>query len=138
LTRGPSSPRGEDVGAGDGEVVRSPPPLIGEKVVAADRPFPFEDVVGEGGVRPRIVFRHAARIILRGRNLKPEGEPDADVLVSQPRVEPLGERLVPAAVADEAGVKLDRLPRPDERRDVSDELIPDAAAAQEGLRNLAS
>ena len=56
-------------------------------------------------------------------------EPDPQLFATHLRVQSPSELIVPAAVADEARLVLRRLHRPDERRQVGDEILRHAAAA---------
>ena len=65
------------------------------------------------------------------------GIPDPEPLVTHPRVEPLGEVLVPGAVAEEARVELDRAHRADQGREIGDQGVRYAAPAEERFGDLA-
>ena len=56
-------------------------------------------------------------------------EPDPQLFATQLLVQPPSELLVLAAIADEARLVWNRLHRPDERRQVGDEILRHAAAA---------
>ena len=56
-------------------------------------------------------------------------EPDPQLFATQLLVQPPSELLVLAAIADEARLVLNRLHRPDERRQVGDEILRHAAPA---------
>ena len=58
-------------------------------------------------------------------------EPDPQLFATHLLVQPPSELIVLAAIADEARLVLIRLHRPDERRQVSDETLRHATAAQE-------
>ena len=57
-------------------------------------------------------------------------EPDPQLFAPHLLVQPPSELLVLAAIADEALLVLNRLHRPDERRQVGDEILRHAAATQ--------
>ncbi len=56
-------------------------------------------------------------------------EPDPQLFATHLRVQSPSELIVPAAVADEARLVLRRLHRPDEQRQVGDEILRHAARA---------
>jgi len=63
-------------------------------------------------------------------------EPAAHPLALQVGVQPLGELLIAARVADEAGIEL--YGSPDQRAGVGDERVRDAGATQEGIGDVAA
>jgi hypothetical protein len=63
-------------------------------------------------------------------------EPDPQSFVPHPGVESLGEVLILRAVADEARIELDRVHLAEERRQVGDQRLGHAAAAEERLGDL--
>ena len=64
-------------------------------------------------------------------------KPDPQVRIAHPPMQPPGELLVLGTVGDEAGIELDRLHGAQQRRQVSNQGVGHAAAAEEALGNFA-